>query len=270
MRPVLLLVDDDRTVLTALRIELQLTFSTRCDIEAFDDPLAVIESLPRWRETGQKVALAVVDQRMPKCSGIELIRRMRDPIPSPVGSDQPGIESPAATARTVLLTAYGGPDVFQAATGEGGVDLYREKPWSSTNLRRDLEDLLDRGPRLVAEASEGLSAEAGADPPGPETLSAILSWRLHLGDPVTIEPEAILDLLAGRLSEPAGLALRAEMDSHPELRFALLGLLLDLERRDSAETRAAFSQGDVHAALGRILARLPGDHSEPGKSEGDN
>jgi hypothetical protein len=73
-KPLLLLVDDDRAVLEALESELAPAFGEICRIEAFDDPLAVLASLPRWTEEGRSIAAAIVDLRSDARSHVPEVR----------------------------------------------------------------------------------------------------------------------------------------------------------------------------------------------------
>ena len=154
-KPLLLLVDDDRAVLEALEAELAPAFGEICRIEAFDDPREVLASLPRWTEEQRPIAVAVVDQKMPHLTGVELLAALRrsvgesadDPATTEARASAPAAPAtppchPAAHLRAVLLTGYAGLDSALAAKNEAGVDRYLEKPWEAAGLARAVRDCL--------------------------------------------------------------------------------------------------------------------------------
>src|SRR5690606_8202634 len=64
-------------------------------------------------------AVIVADQRMPKMSGIELLRRAKERIDD---------------VFAILLTAYADLDVLVDAVNSGAVDRYVQKPWDSKEM----------------------------------------------------------------------------------------------------------------------------------------
>lgn len=120
-KPVVLIVDDDPAVLAALHAEVLQRLGDVCRIETFERAQDVIEMLPSWEAENRAIAVAVVDQKMPRLSGVELIERLRT-------------STPGATLQAVLLTGYGGLDSALDAVNRAGVARYLEKPWSATDL----------------------------------------------------------------------------------------------------------------------------------------
>jgi CheY-like chemotaxis protein len=145
-KPLILLVDDDRAVLDALEAELRPAFEEIARIEAFDDPRAVLDALPDWAAEDRAIAVAIVDQKMPERTGVELLVRLRELAHAATAAG--ATFHPAAHLRAVLLTGYAELDAAVAAKNEAGVDRYVEKPWraealrssASAALRRWLED----------------------------------------------------------------------------------------------------------------------------------
>jgi two-component system response regulator AtoC/two-component system response regulator HupR/HoxA len=80
-------------------------------------------------------AVVVADQRMPKVSGVELLREIKGRYPD---------------CYAVLLTAYADMDVLIDAVNSGAVDRYVQKPWDS----KELEAILRQGIRHYATLSE--------------------------------------------------------------------------------------------------------------------
>lgn len=138
-KPILLVVDDEPAVLSALEAELTQGFGQIARIEAFDDARQALEALPRWSREGRAVAVAIVDQRMPGMTGVELLRAIRA---SSAAAD--GAFHSARHMRAVLLTGYAGLDSALAALNEANIDRYLEKPWSPEVLSAQLRRLLSR------------------------------------------------------------------------------------------------------------------------------
>jgi FixJ family two-component response regulator len=140
-KPLLLLVDDDPAVLGALEAELTASFGEICRIEPFGDPAEVLAAVPGWTATGADLALAIVDQKMPGMSGLELLRALAG-------------TPPAARLRTILLTGYAGLESALTAKNEIAIDLYLEKPWRTAELADACREQLG----LALQARDALRA----------------------------------------------------------------------------------------------------------------
>jgi len=129
-KPVILLVDDEVAVLEALEAALTPRFSQICRVESFDDPGQVLEAVPAWEEEGRPVAVAIVDQKMPGMTGVDLLCRLQE-------------TGPARQMRSAMLTGYAELDSAVAAKNRAGIDRYFEKPWNPESLMEAVESLLD-------------------------------------------------------------------------------------------------------------------------------
>ncbi len=130
-KPVILLVDDDASVLEALEAALAPVFGEIARIESFTEPPAVLAELPRWEAEDRRLAVAVVDQKMPGMTGVELLARFKH-------------RPPTRDMRSILLTGYAGLDSALAAKNDVRVDRYLEKPWDSGQIAESLRYLLAR------------------------------------------------------------------------------------------------------------------------------
>src|SRR5437867_5410491 len=96
-KPLIALVDDDPAVLEALDSTFRPEFEEICRVESFNDPMEVLGSVGTWEAERRPIALAIVDQKMPRMTGVDLIRSLR-------------ATTPATHMRGVLLTGYAGLD----------------------------------------------------------------------------------------------------------------------------------------------------------------
>ncbi|MGW5745064.1 FAD-dependent oxidoreductase [Amycolatopsis sp. NPDC003861] len=126
--PALLVVDDDPTVLSALRRDLG-RYRDRYRVLATGTPRAALGILDTLRERGTEAALLLVDQRMPEMTGTEFLGQARSRFPA---------------AKKVLLTAYADTSVAITAINEVRLDHYLVKPWEppEERLYPVLDDLL--------------------------------------------------------------------------------------------------------------------------------
>src|SRR5689334_15713063 len=90
-RPVLLAVDDEPMVLSAVERDLRRHYGARYRIVRAESGLEALETLTQLCLRNEAVGLLLVDQRMPRMTGVEFLRQAREMYPN---------------AKRVLLTAY--------------------------------------------------------------------------------------------------------------------------------------------------------------------
>ena len=118
--PVVLLVDDEPNVLSALRRLLRPAGYTVLLANGGEEALQLL--------TGQPVDLVISDMRMPVMSGDQLLARVREGWPQ--------------TLR-ILLTGYADIASAVAAINEGGIYRYISKPWDDAELLRVVQQALE-------------------------------------------------------------------------------------------------------------------------------
>ncbi len=132
----ILVVDDEQDNLDAFRFNFRKTFDI---LTATSGP----EALGILAE--KDVAVVVTDQRMPKMTGVELLREVRARTPETVG---------------IILTAFTDVDVLIEALNLGQVYRYITKPWDAKDVRGVLQYAIERfhllreNKRLQAQLAE--------------------------------------------------------------------------------------------------------------------
>src|SRR6188508_792618 len=116
----ILVVDDEQDNLDAFRFNFRKTFDI---LTATSGP----EALSILAE--KSVAVVVTDQRMPKMTGVELLREVRTRQPEAVG---------------IILTAFTDVDVLIEAINLGQVYRYITKPWDAKEVRGVLQYAIER------------------------------------------------------------------------------------------------------------------------------
>ncbi|HEX9180762.1 MAG TPA: response regulator [Burkholderiales bacterium] len=172
----ILLVDDDRLVLQALRRELMAPPHIGHDgleIEAFEAPGAAIE---RARESDGYFDLVISDYQMPEMDGITLLGKLRAIQPD--------------TTR-VLLTGHMDLEVVERAINEARVDYLIRKPWSEYDLKARIALALHQ--RDMALENRQLLQAGGAPP---QARAPGQSYQLMLVD----DEPAVLRSLERELS----------------------------------------------------------------------
>jgi Nif-specific regulatory protein len=144
----ILVVDDERDNLDAFRFNFQRLFTLHF-AGSGDEALDIARQ--------HDIAVVVTDQRMPKMTGLELLRALRDVRPHAVG---------------IIVTAFTDVEVLIEAINLGHVYRYITKPWDREELRGVLRQAIERhelgaeNRRLERQLSEYaglLSQEAHGD-----------------------------------------------------------------------------------------------------------
>ena len=128
-KPTLMAVDDDAQVLRAVDRDLRQHYGDKYRIlraESGDSALATLDQLQKRDEP---VALFLVDQRMPRMTGVEFLEKAKHIFPD---------------AKRALLTAYADTEAAIRAVNSAGIDYYLMKPWDppEEKLYPILDDLL--------------------------------------------------------------------------------------------------------------------------------
>jgi thioredoxin reductase (NADPH) len=142
-RPVILAVDDDRVVLAAVSRDLRAEFGADYRIVTAGSGPEALERLRELRARRVQAALLLVDQRMPRMTGVEMLREAIALFPA---------------AKRVLLTAYADTEVAIRAINDVRLDHYLLKPWSppEEHLYPVLRELLDDWRAGYQPAFEGV------------------------------------------------------------------------------------------------------------------
>ncbi len=130
VKPVILSVDDDPQVLSAVSRDLRRRYGETYRVIRADSGEAALTALGELKRRGDPVALFLVDQRMPRMSGVEFLAEAVNLYPE---------------AKRALLTAYADTDAAIDAINKGRIHYYLLKPWDppEVQLYPVLDDLLD-------------------------------------------------------------------------------------------------------------------------------
>jgi thioredoxin reductase (NADPH) len=142
-KPVILAVDDEPTVLSAVARDLRREYGERYRVMRADSGVAALEVVQQLKLRNVPVALFLVDQRMPIMSGVEFLERAIGIFPD---------------AKRVLLTAYADTEAAISAINEVALNHYLMKPWDppEEHLYPVLTDLLDDWQASFAPPFEGI------------------------------------------------------------------------------------------------------------------
>jgi len=174
------LVDDDRNILTSVSIALQ---AEGFAVRLYSDGAAALKAL-----TDNPPDLAVLDIKMPRLDGMELLRRLREKTDVPV----------------IFLTSKD-TEIDEALGLAMGADDYIGKPFSQRLLIERIRAVLRR-----AASRKGLPAAEGEAVPGPAIVRGRLSMdparhRVRWGSDnaagdvaLTVTEFLILEALAAR------------------------------------------------------------------------
>lgn len=129
-KPIILTVDDDPDVLQAVARDLRKQYGESFRITRADSGQAALDTVQKLKLRNDTVSLFLVDQRMPKMTGVQLLEEVSSIFP---------------LAKKVLLTAYADTDAAIGAINLAKLDYYLLKPWDppEEKLYPVLNDLLD-------------------------------------------------------------------------------------------------------------------------------
>ncbi|MGB3592280.1 MAG: FAD-dependent oxidoreductase [Nonlabens sp.] len=129
-KPILFAIDDDEQVLKAVTRDLRSQYRDNYRILSTSNPSEGLEVLKDLKKKNEKIALFLVDQRMPEMLGVEYLKQAITSYPD---------------AKKVLLTAYSDTDAAIKAINDVNLDYYLTKPWNppEEKLYPVLDGLLD-------------------------------------------------------------------------------------------------------------------------------
>src|SRR5712692_4740059 len=129
-KPVIWTVDDDPDVLRAVERDLRRQYGDRYRVISADSGASAMESVKQLKLRNEPVALFLVDQRMPRMSGVEFLEKAIELYPD---------------AKRALLTAYADTDAAIRAINSVHIDHYLMKPRDPPveRLYGVVDDMLD-------------------------------------------------------------------------------------------------------------------------------
>lgn len=142
-KPIILTVDDDPDVLSAVSRDIRREFGDRFRVVRVDSGQRALDVLRQVKLANDSVALMIADQRMPGLTGVEFLEEALPLFPK---------------AKRALLTAYADIDAAISAINDVHIDYYLMKPWDppEDRLFPVLDDLLDDWLAAYRPAFEGL------------------------------------------------------------------------------------------------------------------
>lgn len=128
--PFIIIVDDDEQVLHAIRRDIRARYNAEYKIISTSSANEALEALAELKNSGDTIALFLVDQRMPEMEGVDFLQKALKIYPD---------------AKRMLLTAYSDTVAAIKAINVVQLDYYLTKPWypAEEKLYPVIDDLLD-------------------------------------------------------------------------------------------------------------------------------
>lgn len=179
-KPVILSVDDDPQVLSAVSRDLRGRYGKGYRVVRASSGEAALETVRELKSRNDTVALFLVDQRMPIMNGVGFLGEAMPLYPE---------------AKRVLLTAYADTEAAIRAINEVAIHHYLLKPWDppEEHLYPVLDDLLDDWRASFRPPFEGIRVLGDRWSPLAHTLRDFLA-RSHV-------PYRWLDVEAGETND---------------------------------------------------------------------
>jgi thioredoxin reductase (NADPH) len=191
-KPVIMTVDDDPQVLSAIERDLRQHYQSEYRIVKAGSPAEALDAARQLKQRGTAVALFLVDQRMPEMTGTEFLAAVRGLYPD---------------ARKVLLTAYADSSAAIDSINRIGLDHYLMKPWDPPDLKLYpvLDDLLAEWKSHARPPYDGIRIAGASLSPQSYEVRDFLSRNQVPYQWVDIDEDAAMRQLIEGL--PDGLAL---------------------------------------------------------------
>jgi len=155
-KPSLLFVDDEPSLLTALRMAFRAGYHVTVTTDAYE----AIELLKT-----RKFHVIVSDQRMPSMTGVELLAKAKELAPETI---------------RVLLTGYSDNDAIIEAINGVEVHRFLKKPWDNAMLRKTINEAIELAYRLSGEAAQdGVSPLPATGENEPRKSAEIIPMPVH-------------------------------------------------------------------------------------------
>ncbi|MEL6698565.1 MAG: FAD-dependent oxidoreductase [Bacteroidota bacterium] len=164
-QPIILIVDDDPTVLKAVRRDVRNKYKQDYRIMATSSANEALETIQALKKERQVIALFLSDQRMPEMLGVDLLAKAKIYYPY---------------AKRVLLTAYSDTDAAIKAINDVQLDYYLTKPWDppEEKLYPVLTDLLKDWEATYVPEFEGIRVLGYQWSPKSHTVKDYLTGNL--------------------------------------------------------------------------------------------
>ncbi len=226
IRPVILAVDDDPEVLSAVGRDLRARFARDYRVVKAQSGAEALQVTQELKRRGVPVALFIVDERMPEMRGTEFLVRALEMYPD---------------ARRVLLTAYADTQSAVDAINRIRLDRYLAKPWDppEERLYPHLEELLNEWSANAGPLLDGIRVAGTALSPSTYAVKRFLSANQIPYQWCDIEVDASMRVLVEAIAPglarlpvvfypdgttlvqpgPRELAEKANLDTRPKQRF---------------------------------------------------
>lgn len=229
IKPVILAVDDDREVLSAVERDLRQHYRSNYRVIASVSPREALDTATQLKSRNIPVALFLVDQRMPGMTGTELLVEMKKLHPD---------------ATTVLLTAYADIEAAIAAINDVGLNHYLMKPWDppEEKLYPVLDDLLFKWSARAKQPFEGVRIAGSLWSPQSYAARDFLSRNQIPYQWIDIEQDASVKTLVASI---AGDTSRLPVILFSDGTSLIAPTSLELAEKVGFQTRAKLPHYDV-------------------------
>lgn len=142
-KPIIMTIDDEPHVLNAIARDLQAHYQSDYRIVKAGSGNEALEAVQEFKRRNDSIALFLVDQRMPKMSGVKFLQKSLKLYPE---------------TKRVLLTAYADTEAAITSINDIDLDYYLMKPWDPPEelLYPVLDDLLSDWQASVPVPYEGI------------------------------------------------------------------------------------------------------------------
>ncbi len=222
-------MDDDPDVLRAVERDLRRQYGDRYRVISADSGDSALEAVKQLKLRNEAVALFLVDQRMPRMSGVEFLEKAIELYPD---------------AKRALLTAYADTDAAIRAINNVQIDHYLMKPWDppEERLYGVVDDMLDDWQASYHPVFEGVRVIGHRWSPRSNEIRDFLGRNFVPHQWLNVEA----DETAKQLLQTAGAGISSlPMVVFPDGSFLSNPAIAEIARKLGLKTKAEFPFYDL-------------------------
>ncbi len=134
---VVICVDDDESILTALSVQLQKLVDTeKVLVEYYLNPEDALASIPEILDLKIKVIFVLTDYQMPRMTGAEFLVKLKKMYP--------GISC-------IMLSGQANDEIVEKLISENLLDYFISKPWSEEDLIKKIRLIVPADKLLIKD-----------------------------------------------------------------------------------------------------------------------
>lgn len=228
-KPIIFTLDDESVVLNAIDRDLRQKYGRDYRVVKTEDSLAALDIVRQLVGRGEVIALFIVDQRMPKLTGLQFLEKAVEISPD---------------SKKILLTAYADTEAAIQSINVVGLDYYLMKPWDPPEeiLYPVLDDLLTDWRVSAKLAYEGIRVAGALWSPQSHAIKDFLARHQIAYQWLDVDSNTQAKLLVDEYSKEAS---KLPIVAFPDGGVLIQPTIRDMANKVGLQTKAAAKHYEI-------------------------